>query len=512
MESLLSALLAAGLIDADTADILRRQENEEQARQWAEQQLMIAAQGGLSAQQQRLLDLLQTTGNQPTARQVADFWRREDDLLWTAMRPQIEQVLTERATFAAVVGGDVGTFNLVNRQVIAWAETYYTSADDTTYGSIPNLNLTSRRQFADIFTAWNRGELPGRPRGLPSLIEALTPTFGTVRAERIAVTETTRVFTESIRQAGLANKFTTAFRVLTSADDRVCPICAPINGSVVAKTDERGFVHPERGSIGFPPFHVRCRCGITEETDATLRSGQPQPAPDDGRITINGDLAALEQAGVTRDQVARLFDIGPDALANIRIAGINGNGIEVNGTWTNSRTGEYIGECIRELYPAEKRAYLSALALEKQYIGNNTGVRIARAWFDTLSGAGYERADLYAGLTIGRYAWAKEGAQYADPESAAQATAKFQAWAIARGITDLKSGEFPKFATVLDVATWQHPRGRTLTGRDTGNQDVPPDMVLPLGKAFMLDMNMDGHGGWNGVIDLTQRRGGNGGR
>lgn len=291
MESLLSALLAVGLIDAETADIIRRQENEEVARQWAEGALAAAAQGALSAQQQRLLSLLAESDYQPTERALGQFWQREDDLLWTAMRPQIEQVLTERATLAAVVGGQAGTFSLINQQVIRWAETYYTDPADTTYGSIPNLNLTSRQQVADAFTAWNRGELPGRPRGLPSLVEALTPTFGAVRAERIAVTESTRIFTESIRQAGLANKFTVAFRVLSSADDRVCPICGPVHGSVVAKTDERGFAHPVRGGIGFPPFHVRCRCGITEETEATLKI----PLPPENQFVYGETTGATEQ-------------------------------------------------------------------------------------------------------------------------------------------------------------------------------------------------------------------------
>lgn len=271
MDALLSALLEAGLIDADTADIIRRQNDPEAARLWAEQQMAIAAQGALSAQQQRLIYMLRDTDYRPTERDVAWFWENENELLWDAMRPRIMEVLNERSTFAAVVGGNAGTFSLVNQQVIQWAETYYVDPSDTTYGSIPNLNLTSRQQFADAFAAWNRGELGGRADGLPQLIRALVPTFGADRAERIAVTETTRLFTESIRQAGLANPFTTAFRVLTANDERVCPICGGVYGAVVAKTDANGFVHPVRGSIGYPPFHVRCRCGITEETEQTLK-------------------------------------------------------------------------------------------------------------------------------------------------------------------------------------------------------------------------------------------------
>lgn len=278
MDALLSALLESGLIDADTADIIRRQNDPEAARIWAERQIAIAAQGALSAQQQRLIYMLRDTDYRPTERDVSWFWDNENELLWDAMRPRILEVLTERSTFAAVVGGQAGTFSLVNQQVIRWAETYYVDPSDTTYGSIPNLNLTSRQQFADVFAAWNRGELAGRPQGLPSLIQALVPTFGADRAERIAVTETTRLFTESIRQAGLANPFTTAFRVLTANDELVCPICAPVASQVVAKTDASGASHPVRGSIGYPPFHVRCRCGITEETEQSLRIGAATPA------------------------------------------------------------------------------------------------------------------------------------------------------------------------------------------------------------------------------------------
>ena len=279
MDALLSALLEAGLIDADTADIIRRQDDPEAARTWAESTLTTAAAGALSAQQQRLLWMLRDTDFRPTERDVAWFWENENELLWDAMRPRIMEVLNERSTFAAVVGGNAGTFSLVNQQVIQWAETYYVDPSDTTYGSIPNLNLTSRQQFADAFAAWNRGELGGRADGLPQLIRALVPTFGADRAERIAVTETTRLFTESIRQAGLANPFTTAFRVLTANDELVCQTCGPVASQVVAKTDTTGAKHPVRGSIGYPPFHVKCRCGITEETENSLKIGATVPAP-----------------------------------------------------------------------------------------------------------------------------------------------------------------------------------------------------------------------------------------
>lgn len=311
MDALLSALLEAGLIDADTADIIRRQNDPEAARTWAETMLTTAAQGALSAQQQRLIYMLRDTDFRPTERDVAWFWENENELLWEAMRPRIMEVLTERSTYAAVVGGQAGTFNLVNRQVIAWAETYYIDPSDTTYGSIPNLNLTSREQFTQAFLAWNSGELGGRADGLPQLIRELVPIFGADRAERIAVTETTRLFTESIRQAGLANPFTVAFSVLTANDEIVCPVCGGVANTVVAKEDENGFVHPVRGSIGFPPFHVKCRCGITEETEGTLRLRQQpgQQPPATGTTTFVEPEAPPEP--LTPTPVRPLFQYQP---------------------------------------------------------------------------------------------------------------------------------------------------------------------------------------------------------
>ena len=60
----------------------------------------------------------------------------------------------------------------------------------------------------------------------------LEPTFGQVRAEAIAATETTRAFAEgtllSYRQSGLV--LATSWK--TSVDERVCPICRPLHGAI----------------------------------------------------------------------------------------------------------------------------------------------------------------------------------------------------------------------------------------------------------------------------------------
>lgn len=261
----ITALLNAGLLDAETADIIRRQSDEVAARAWAETIVNEATQAGLSAQQQRLIDLVAASDGNPTQAQLAAFWAGEDALLLQAMQPALLQVATERGALAAVGGGQADAFALINQQVINWVEDYYISAEAGAYGSIPNLNLTTRTQLGNAFIQWQQGELEiGSPTGLQQLIDALTATFGPVRAEAISVTEVTRCFIEAQRQAEANNPYTVGFRWLTSVDEAVCPICSPHNGEVRRKT--AGY----SGGADIPA-HPRCRCQEAIETEATLR-------------------------------------------------------------------------------------------------------------------------------------------------------------------------------------------------------------------------------------------------
>jgi len=270
----ITALLNAGLIDMATADIMRRQQDDNTARAWAETLVNEASQAGLSAQQQRLLDLVSSTEGRPTAAQLNAFWTGENGLLWQALESAIIQVATERAAFA--VSANIDTFALVNQQVIQWVENYYANGTDP--GSVGSLNATSRQQFADAFTRWQRGDVPfSQAEGLDGLIELLTPVFGPNRAEMIGITETTRVFVEAQRLAEANNPYTVAFRWLTSADEAVCPICGPMHGQIRRKNE--GYA----GGVDLPA-HVRCRCHEVPETEATLQ----QPLPPEERFVFNG--------------------------------------------------------------------------------------------------------------------------------------------------------------------------------------------------------------------------------
>ena len=272
MNPLLAALVAAGVIDQATAERLNRQMDSAAARAWAEATLERANVGALAGQQERLIDLLRNSGFDPTDAQWRQFWHDEDARLWADLSDSYRDVASERAAAQAIITAqDWATWELLNRDVDEWVNTYYTDPGLLDVGSVPNLNNTARQEVADAFLRWTRGGrdlAPGADGGLPVLIQQLEPTFGPMRARRIAVTETTRIFVEGNRSVNDANEVIVGYQVLTAADERVCPTCGPLHG-VFRDKASRTFQHPTMGAIAGPPFHVNCRCDEIEATSQT---------------------------------------------------------------------------------------------------------------------------------------------------------------------------------------------------------------------------------------------------
>ena len=272
MNPLLAALVAAGVIDQATAERLNRQMDSAAARAWAEATLERANVGALAGQQERLIDLLRNSGFDPSDAQWRQFWHDEDARLWADLSDSYRNVASERAAARAIITAqDWSTWDLLNKDVDEWVNAYYTAPGLLDVGSVPNLNTTAREQVADAFIRWTRGGrdlAPGADGGLPVLIQQLEPTFGPMRARRIAVTETTRIFVEGNRSVNDANEVIVGYQVLTAADERVCPTCGPLHG-VFRDKASRTFQHPTMGAIAGPPFHVNCRCDEIEATSQT---------------------------------------------------------------------------------------------------------------------------------------------------------------------------------------------------------------------------------------------------
>jgi hypothetical protein len=262
---LLSALVEAGILPLQDAERIDRSLDPEAARLHAEQMLTDAFARGLTAQQRRILALVLDAQGFPAPSNLARLWAQEDELLWTSVQDDLRSVAVERGVTASIGASDPDMWLLVNEEAVNWVDTYYTSEDAGDFGSVPNLNVTSRQQVAEALQRWQLGDLGSLEDGLPQLIRELTPIFGRARAEKIAITEVSRVFAQSELFAARANPFIVYVMWQTAEDELVCPICGPRANRVVGK-EEDGFRVESDSTVGYPPAHVRCRCSLTQLT------------------------------------------------------------------------------------------------------------------------------------------------------------------------------------------------------------------------------------------------------
>jgi hypothetical protein len=103
-------------------------------------------------------------------------------------------------------------------------------------------------------------ETPGATIG--NIMDMLSDDFGEDRAGRIAITEITRMYAEGNQLAGedLRDQWPgeeVLKRWFTNNDDRVCPICAPLNNTEIG-IDESWIV--DGVEYENPPAHPNCRC------------------------------------------------------------------------------------------------------------------------------------------------------------------------------------------------------------------------------------------------------------
>ena len=162
------------------------------------------------------------------------------------MTPALAASATQQAAIYAAglnIPLDIAKINVA---AWAWANQY-------SYELIKGITATTQQVVAQVVSQFIA--TPGMTIG--DLAGALETTFGPARAQMIAVTETTRAYTQAnvITQDMLRDMGVRTVRVWqTSADDKVCDICGPLDG----KTED------EWGMDG-PPAHVNCRCWTTSK-------------------------------------------------------------------------------------------------------------------------------------------------------------------------------------------------------------------------------------------------------
>lgn len=149
------------------------------------------------------------------------------DAFWSAFRTDavatFEPLATQTALEAVEVNIGLGIevdLALVNDDVLAFTQRYTNDWWD-------NIEGATRRTMRRSISTWQAQGL-GR-QGLPDLAKALAPSFGRGRAERIAITEVTRIFDEGNKLAhergGIEEE-----EWQTARDDRVDGICSALDG------------------------------------------------------------------------------------------------------------------------------------------------------------------------------------------------------------------------------------------------------------------------------------------
>jgi hypothetical protein len=195
--------------------------------------------------QQALNEIMDALGDPPSAANITPaLWEKMSAAQLEVLIPVLRDIYLEAAKQMIddypAIGVDWG---LVNNQALEWSRKYG-------FELVRGITETSKEGLQSAVGSffeqqWTMGDLRG----------ALEGTFGPVRAEMIAATEVTRAsvqgemdLVDQLKEQG----FEMVAIWQTSNDERVCPLCGPLDGT---KQGE-GWDDP-------PPLHVRCRCWLT---------------------------------------------------------------------------------------------------------------------------------------------------------------------------------------------------------------------------------------------------------
>jgi SPP1 gp7 family putative phage head morphogenesis protein len=176
--------------------------------------------------------------------------------MWDAVAPTSLDIF-----FAGGVGGHdllspsaqvLVNWDVFNQSAIDWLNKWRFS------GALNDIQGHTRDTAIKYIQDWVRAGDP-----LPLLEKKLSTLFDKRRAQTIARTEVTRMYAEGNIAAWKSTGYVTQKRWNTARDERVCPICGPLDGMIV-QIDSNGFT-TEPGGLGItaPPAHPNCRCWLT---------------------------------------------------------------------------------------------------------------------------------------------------------------------------------------------------------------------------------------------------------
>lgn len=168
------------------------------------------------------------------------FWQGFRERLFEVGEPFARKVALDAANLNIGIGLGVN-MDLVNERVLEFSRTY-------TNTWIDQLEATSKKQLQGAIVQWQETGLG--QRGLPDLVDAITPTFGRTRAELIAANEVTKLFDEGNNLSHIAAGILEE-EWQTSEDAHVEEICIGLNGQRFPVNE---------GPRPVRDTHIGCRC------------------------------------------------------------------------------------------------------------------------------------------------------------------------------------------------------------------------------------------------------------
>jgi len=189
-----------------------------------------------------------------------ETWQAVADALYQSLSESVTQGVEtgrrqiERDIFG-VVKRQTGTainWELAAERALQWLASY---VPELTYAGVYGLQSGTLAAFRREI-----GRYIADKRTMGQLRESLAREFGEGRANRIAVTEVTRTFMEGNLASWRESGVTDGKQWNTNRDEIVCPICRPLNDTVVALNEP---FNAGGLRVDGPPAHPNCRCWVS---------------------------------------------------------------------------------------------------------------------------------------------------------------------------------------------------------------------------------------------------------
>lgn len=260
----------------------------------------------------------------------------DDAAFWDDVQNQLAQRMANMNARAILMGleaaagvGVIVDFDAVHAQVLEVSR----NTSSIWWGRMTETTREALRQALITWTETGVVTPEQQRRGLRTLIEGLEPLFGRTRAERIATTETTRLFAEGNRLAADGDDSVGGLQWQTGrAEQQVCGVCWPRNGKIYPK-----------GAAPDCPAHPNCYCSLQPASWDYIRQhpgqwqGGPLP-PEMEVVEPEGEPIPIQQAVNPADVRQQLASHNPEARSQLdsldrEIEGLNSQYVAALQKW-----------------------------------------------------------------------------------------------------------------------------------------------------------------------------------